>query len=232
MAHQPPKISIIVPVLNEAGAIGDALGPLKHDNVEVIVVDGGSSDETLDIVNRYPCRVMGSTKGRASQMNKGAEAASGDILLFLHADTILPESFTSYLQSDFWLSDRSWGRFDVRLGGEQPSFRVIEWFMNNRSRLTGVCTGDQAIFARREAFEKVGGYALIPLMEDIELSKSLKKISPPFCVDTKLTTSSRRWESNGIVRTILLMWKLRLMYFAGVKGNALEKQYGRSPAPF
>ena len=231
MARQLPKISIVVPVLNEAGAIENTLGNLIRDGIEVIVVDGGSSDKTLDVISRHPCKVLESAAGRACQMNKGAEAASGDILLFLHADTILPMAFESYLQSDFWLSDRSWGRFDVRLSGEHPLFRVIEWFMNNRSRLTGICTGDQAIFATRGAFEKAGGYALIPLMEDIEISKSLKNISPPFCIGTCLTTSSRRWESNGIVRTILLMWKLRLMHFAGVRGDALVKQYGRSPIP-
>ncbi len=231
MISDCPKISIVIPVLNEADVIESTLSNPEHINLEVIVVDGGSSDETLDIISQHQCKMIDAAAGRANQMNKGADAATGDILIFLHADSVLPAEFDSCLCTDFWSSEKSWGRFDVRLSGTHPLFRIIEGFMNNRSRLTGICTGDQAIFVKREAFAKIGGFAPIPLMEDIEISKSLKKISPPFCIKSRLVTSSRRWEKNGIIKTILLMWKLRLMYFAGVKSHVLAKHYSKTPAP-
>jgi rSAM/selenodomain-associated transferase 2 len=215
-----------VPVLNEAACIARVLNSVRQKDVEVIVVDGGSTDETVRIASSFDhCSVIESKKGRAGQMNAGAAAAFGDILLFLHADTLLPESYLSILQKEFWDSGRHWGRFDVRLSGDHPFFRVIETMMNYRSRLTGVCTGDQAIFIKRGTFEQLGGFAMIPLMEDVEISKRLRPISPPFRIRQCLTTSSRRWEQKSIISTVLLMWRLRLMYFAGVPAEDLTVKY-------
>lgn len=218
----------MIPVLNEAARLPGLLSSLPFD-AEVIVVDGGSSDDSVAVASQgHLCRVkvIESRKGRAIQMNAGAAEATGDILLFLHADTRVPQSLTVDLQR-FWLSGAAWGRFDVRLDADNLAFRVIETMMNWRSRLTGIATGDQAIFVKRSVFERVGGYAVMPLMEDIELSGQLRKISAPFCFRVCASTSARRWLDNGIARTVINMWWWRLQYFMGVSPGYLVRQYYR-----
>ncbi len=222
------KISIIVPALNEVGVIDGtlrALAPLRAAGHEVIVVDGGSSDGTVEKAAPRVDRMVTSKPGRARQMNAGAAIAGGDMLLFLHADSRLPEAAERLVAEGMARSGRRWGRFDVRLSGPHPLLRVVERMMNLRSRLTAVATGDQGIFVERRLFEALGGYAAIPLMEDVELSKRLRRISPPLCIREPLTTSSRRWEEHGVLRTILLMWRLRLAYFLGADPVRLAPRY-------
>lgn len=191
---------------------------------EVIIVDGGSVDNTLAIAYEITDMVVISKAGRALQMNSGADIASGGVLLFLHADTLLPDNalqiIVDSMQEKFF-----WGRFDVRLSSNKYVYRLIERLMNLRSCLTSIATGDQAIFIEKNLFERVAGFAEIALMEDVEISKRLKKISKPVCIKQKVTTSSRRWETNGVAVTILLMWKLRLYYFIGVSPDRLKQLY-------
>jgi rSAM/selenodomain-associated transferase 2 len=224
-----PHLSIAVPVLNEAGLIVaalDRLQPVRERGAEVIVVDGGSGDGTAELAEPLASRIVRSPKGRAVQMNAGARAATGEILLFLHADTRLPEEADRMLAAAF-AEGAVWGRFDVRLSGFHPLLRIVETLMNWRSRLSGIATGDQAMFVRREVFERVGGFPEIPLMEDIALSKTLKRIARPVCLREKVVASSRRWEEQGILRTILLMWELRLRYFFGADPADLARRYYR-----
>jgi rSAM/selenodomain-associated transferase 2 len=214
---------VIVPALNEAAGIAaalQALAPLRARGHEVIVVDGGSADATRDIAAPLADRVLGARRGRALQMNAGAAVAGGDALLFLHADTRLPE-LADRLVMDA-LRKRNWGRFDVRLQSTRASLRVVAAAMNLRSRLTGIATGDQAIFVRREAF---AGFPEIALMEDVAFSKAMKRVSPPACLRARVTTSARRWERNGVLRTVLLMWRLRLAYFLGASPERLARRY-------
>ncbi len=221
------RISIIIPALNEGDGITSTLArltPCRADGHEVIVVDGGSCDETMALARPLSDQVISSECGRARQMNRGAALASGDILLFLHADTQLPENGLLLIQSAL-SAKKTWGRFDVRLSGQHPLFRVIEKMMNWRSSFSGISTGDQAIFVLRDQFERIGGFPEQLLMEDVELSRRLKKIVPPFCIRTPLTTSSRRWEQRGIFTTILLMWRLRFLYWLGVDARKLAKMY-------
>lgn len=192
---------------------------------EIIVVDGGSKDETVEFARGLADRVLIAPPGRASQMNAGARAARGEILLFPHADTLLPLRAGELIVDGLTRSSRGWGRFDVRLAGRHPMLRVIERAMNLRSRLTGIATGDQAIFVRRSLFERVGGYPEIALMEDVALSRRLKREGPPLCLRVPVVTSSRRWERDGILRTVLLMWSLRLAFFLGVDANRLARLY-------
>lgn len=220
------KISIVLPVVNEENNLPDTLAglqALRQRGHEVIVVDGGSQDNSLMLAQQAADTVIVSKPGRAIQMNSGAELATGDILLFLHADTILPDDVDALLSAIN--NDQLWGRFDVRLSGQQFIFRVIESMMNLRSRLTSVATGDQAMFIHRALFDRVSGFSEIPLMEDIEISKRLRKICKPVCIKQKVITSSRRWQDKGIVRTILLMWKLRLYYFFGMSTERISRMY-------
>ena len=222
-------LSIIVPALNEAEGIAATLGrlaSLRQRGAEVIVVDGGSTDGTPQIAAIQADQVVSSEPGRAVQMNAGAARASGEVLLFLHADTCLPEGADRLIAAAL-VGDHAWGRFDVRIEGRHPLLRVVAAMMNMRSRWTGIATGDQARFMRRSAFSTAGGFALQPLMEDIALSKQLKKISPPACIAARAVTSGRRWESHGVWRTIVLMWWLRLRYWLGADPARLARLYRR-----
>jgi rSAM/selenodomain-associated transferase 2 len=222
------KLSIIMPVLDEGEGIAatlDALADLRVLGTEVIVVDGGSRDATVQRARLRADHVISSARGRAVQMNAGATKASGDVLLFLHADTRLPPAADHVVLDGLARSGRAWGRFDIRIAGDHPFLAVVGWLMSVRSRLTGIATGDQAIFVRRDAFQAVGGFEQIPLMEDIALSKRLKRISRPHCVAERVVTSGRRWERDGVLATILLMWRLRLAYFLGADPNELARRY-------
>jgi rSAM/selenodomain-associated transferase 2 len=221
-------LSVIIPTLDEAAGIGAtlrALQPLRADGHEVIVVDGGSRDGTPDVSRPLADRVLAAARGRASQMNAGADAASGAVLLFLHADTRLPTGAERAVLGGLAASGASWGRFDVRIEGRHPLLRLVAWLMNRRSRLTGIATGDQAIFVARDAFAAAGGFPALALMEDVALSKRLKRVSPPLCLRERAITSGRRWESRGVVRTIVLMWWLRLRYFLGASPERLRRSY-------
>jgi rSAM/selenodomain-associated transferase 2 len=223
------RLSIVIPVLDEAAVIRDTLAGLqafRERGDEIIVADGGSRDGTPERAAPLASRVIEAPRGRAAQMNAGARLATGDYLLLLHADTRLPDRAAAVLERAF-ADGAVWGRFDVRLSGRQPLLRVVEILMNLRSRLTGIATGDQAMFVRREVFERLGGFPDIPLMEDIALSKALKRVARPVCLRDTVTTSSRRWERNGIVRTILFMWWLRLRYFLGADPADLVRLYYR-----
>ena len=223
-----PRISIIVPTLNEGDGIAAALAalaPLREQGHEVIVVDGGSGDGTPALARGAADRVVSAPRGRASQMNAAAALARGAVLLFLHADTRLPENADARILHGLAASGRAWGRFDARIDGESRLLPVIAFFMNLRSRATGIATGDQAIFVRRDAFERAGRFPPLELMEDIALSSSLKRISRPLCIAEKVVTSGRRWERRGIVRTVLLMWRLRLKFFFGAAPASLARLY-------
>ena len=222
------RISIVIPTLNESRGIASFLGLLqifRQRGHEIIVADGGSADETAALAMPLADRVMHTQPGRAAQMNAGAVAASGDVLFFLHADSQLPERAGDIILHALINSDRCWGRFDIRLFGPRRMFRVIEWFMNTRSKLTGVSSGDQGLFVERTLFESIGGYPAIALMEDIAICVHLKKISPPICLRDPIVTSSRRWEKHGVWRTIWLMWRLRFAYWRGVDPAALARIY-------
>jgi rSAM/selenodomain-associated transferase 2 len=224
------SLSIIIPALNEAGnipALLDSLQPLRRRGAEIIIVDGGSTDGTADLARDRTDRVIASSTGRARQMNAGARAARGEILCFLHADSRLPEGADGLMIDGLARSRRSWGRFDVHIEGRHPLLRVIARMMNWRSRLTGIATGDQGLFITRSLFEAAGRFPEIALMEDIALSRRLKRYGPPLCIAHKLTTSGRRWERHGVWRTMLLMWRLRLAYWLGADPDKLALQYGR-----
>jgi rSAM/selenodomain-associated transferase 2 len=223
------RLSIIVPALNEAAGIAEclaALAPLRARGAEVLVVDGGSTDATAAIAAPLADRVIVALRGRASQMNAGARAATGEVLVFLHADSRLPPGADQLIEDGLAGSGRLWGRFDIRIVGGPALLAVVAAFMNARSRLTGIATGDQAIFARREAFERAGGFPAIALMEDVAFSKAMKRQGMPLCLAAKAATSGRRWERNGTMRTILLMWRLRLAYFFGADPALLARRYG------
>jgi rSAM/selenodomain-associated transferase 2 len=227
LATPADRLSIIVPVLNEAAGIVAALTPLqawRRAGHEVIVVDGGSVDATPALAAPLADRVVGAARGRARQMNAGAAiAAGGAVLLFLHADTRLPDNAPIAIASA--LRGQVWGRFDVVIEGRPFPLRVVAALMNLRSRITGIATGDQAIFVTRAAFDAAGGYPDQPLMEDIELSKCLKRLGPPACLRERVVTSGRRWERHGVWRTILLMWWLRFDYWRGVPAARLAARY-------
>lgn len=223
-----PKLSIIVPVLDEARTIEaflEDLQGLRARGVEVIVVDGASSDATRALAAPLADRLVDAPRGRASQMNAGARAAAGEVLLFLHADTTLGPGTVDAMLARLGAGDHEWGRFDVAIAGADPLLALVALLMNARSRATGVATGDQAIFVRRAAFDAVGGFPSIPLMEDVALSKALRRRSPPLCLRERVVTSARRWERHGTLRTILLMWRLRLAYALGADPHRLARRY-------
>ena len=226
------KLSIIVPVLNEADRLHDglaALQPLRVRGAELLVVDGGSTDGTREIAQPWVDRVLQAPRGRAAQMNAGVRASGGDVLLFLHADTTLPEGADTLVAQA--LVNGDWGRFDVRIQGRHPALRWIGVLMNLRSRLSGMATGDQALFVRRRVFESVGGYAALPLMEDLDLCRRLKRHGAPVCLNAQVVTSGRRWEQHGVMRTIVLMWRIRCAYWLGAAPAQLARLYGRTGRP-
>ena len=228
-------VAVILPVLNEASRLIDYLMDLyqAHRFDEVIIVDGGSTDASVAIVCQFmsseqipvPCLIE-SPRGRARQMHAGANTAEADILLFLHADTKLPLEAMPQIREAI-RRGYVWGRFDLKLSGGHFLFRIIERMINWRSALTGIATGDQAMFVRRDVYRLLGGFSLIPLMEDIELSQRLKDIGKPAKIRTPVVTSTRRWETHGILRTVLLMWMLRFLYWLGVTPKRLARWYDR-----
>ena len=220
------QLSIIIPTLDEAEAVVallQQLQPLRAHGHEVILADGGSKDDTVALAEPLVDRVLVTPAGRARQMNAGAAVANGQMLWFVHADSRIPQRADEHILQS---AGPVWGRFNVHLSGDRMLLRVVERLMNLRSRITGIATGDQGIFVSRALFERIGGYTDLPLMEDIDLSKRLKREQTPLCLYNTLTTSSRRWEQKGIVRTILLMWTLRLAWFLGVPAARLATHYG------
>lgn len=222
------KISIIIPVLNDADALANLLPRLQYHRQqghEVLIVDGGSSDASMTVARSQADRILMTGTGRGRQMNLGAENARHEILLFLHADTGFPDDGLSQIQAALADSECHWGHFNVDLDRQGFPYGLIATLMNIRSRLTGVATGDQGIFVRRRVFHDAGCFKAIPLMEDIALSKALRKIAWPRSLPGKLLTSSRRWEREGVIKTILLMWFLRLAYVVGINTDTLARIY-------
>jgi len=222
-------ISIIIPVLNEARGIVrllERLQDFRRTGAEIIVVDGGSADDTQRLASGLADRIMSADRGRGRQMNAGAAMARGDAFLFLHADTCLPAAALT-LVGDAVANGATWGRFDVRIDGSLRGLGLVALMMNWRSRLTGIATGDQAIFVTREAFRRIGGFPEIALMEDIVLSRELRARAWPACFSDRVTTSGRRWERNGLLRTILMMWRLRLRFHFGASPADLAREYGQ-----
>jgi len=225
------QLSVIIPTLNESAQITRtlmALQPLRQGGHEVILVDGGSQDDTLALAEGLVDQVLLSEPGRARQMNLGARHAWGETLLFLHADTLIPYDLIAQISNA--LAEHPWGFFRLRLSGHQPLIRLVAALINLRSCLSGIATGDQAIFVTRALFREIGAYAPIPLMEDVELCKRLKQKGRPACIRSPVTTSSRRWESQGIIKTILLMWRLRWAYYRGADPEQLVKRYYPPPS--
>lgn len=221
------RVSVIIPVLNEQDNLAEllpSLQDLRDVGHEIIVVDGGSADNSQGLGSIYADKVISSPCGRARQMNVGAAQASGDVLFFLHADNRLSENTITEIKKVIQ-QDAQWGRFDVRINDAGVLLYVVSWMMNIRSRLTGIVTGDQGLFVRRDLFEKIAGYADIPLMEDIEISSRLKQFSRPVCLTMKIHTSSRRWRQNGVFKTIFSMWKFRLRYWLGTSAGVLAASY-------
>ncbi|MHB8667048.1 MAG: TIGR04283 family arsenosugar biosynthesis glycosyltransferase [Burkholderiales bacterium] len=224
------RLSIIIPTLDEAAHIAAtlrSLADLRRRGHEIIVADGGSGDATAVLARGLADRIVYSPAGRAEQMNAGARAAAGDVLVFLHADSRLPPQADELILHGLAGSDCVWGRFDVRIAGAHPLLRLVERMMNLRSRMTRICTGDQGIFVQRKTFEAVGGYPRQALMEDIALSARLRRLSAPLCLRQRCSTSARRWERDGVMRTVALMWWLRLQYAFGAAPARLARAYSR-----
>ena len=230
------RVAVIVPIFNEEASVANLalrLNCLKDEGAAVVVVDGSSTDFCAPKLRQLGFAVVNAPKMRSRQMNVGAwwakKTSQPEVLIFLHADTLMPPGAIGLIERELKLDQAGdqalWGRFDVALTGKSVIFRVISYLINLRSRLTGIATGDQAIFVRASQFYAMGGYRPIALMEDVEISKRLRAKSLPICLRTKVVTSSRRWESNGVWRTIWLMWKLRFMYWMGVSADKLAVRY-------
>ncbi len=220
-----PQLSIIIPVLNEADCLDQSLARLfalqwVTNHAEVIISDGGSNDGSLDIAGKYPCSIVRSNPGRATQMNAASEIAQGKFLLFLHADSTLPEDFNCLIETD-----AKWGFYRLRLSGNALVYRIIESAINLRTRFSHVAGGDQGLFFNRHFFESLNAYPTIPLMEDIAICKTARRLAKPFVIGSPISSSTRRWRDNGIVKTVLLMWSLRLAYWLGVDPRRLHKIY-------
>jgi rSAM/selenodomain-associated transferase 2 len=222
------KLSIVVPMLNEARvlpALLDHLRPLQRNGVEVMLVDGGSEDDSAALATLAGFQVLRAERGRARQMNAGAAAVQGDVLLFLHADTRLPDEAVQLIEAALAGGRHAWGRFDVEFDVGTWTMRATAFGMNWRSRLTGIATGDQALFMTRAAFDGVGGFPDQPLMEDVEITGRLRQRSRPACIGRPVRVSARRWEARGAWRTIFLMWRLRLEYWLGASPADLARRY-------
>ncbi len=235
MAQSTLRLAIVIPVLDEASGIAEtlaALRPLRERGVRVIVVDGGSRDATIELARAAQVEVVDSTPGRARQMNAGAAHVStaADALLFLHADTHLPPGADQLIAAALARGAR-WGRFDVRIDGRSRWLALVAALMNLRSRLTGICTGDQALFATRALYDAIGGFADQPLMEDIEFSRRARRIARPAALHARVVTSGRRWDRGGTWRTIVLMWRLRWRYFRGIDAGVLAREYRNAREP-
>lgn len=221
-----PRLSIILIMLNEADSIRPrlaALQPLRDQGVELIVVDGGSQDNSVQQARPLADQLLVTAAGRAHQMNQGAAQARATRLMFLHADTTPPNNAPILVEQA--LSRHLWGRFDVRIEGCSAWLPVIAWMMNLRSRLSGIATGDQAMFMRRDCWQRVGGFPQQPLMEDIEMSRRLKRLAAPACLKDRAITDGRRWERHGVFTTIWLMWRLRWRYWRGISPTQLAREY-------
>lgn len=227
--NKPLSISIVVPILNEEKTLKQALvqlQSLRAQGCEVMFVDGGSEDDSVAQLQAAGFNVLESEPGRAMQMNLGARQTRGECLVFLHVDTRLPNKALALIRTVLNEDQGGqWGRFDVSIAGQHPLLRLVGWMMNQRSRLTGIATGDQALFMQRDLFNRVGGFPQQPLMEDIEMSRRLKQLSRPICLKAKVCTSGRRWEQRGVWRTIRLMWRLRFAYWRGVPAEQLARLY-------
>ena len=224
----PSDLSIVMPVLNEAAGLPaglQALAPFTARGAQVVVADGGSADATVALAQAAGAHVVAALRGRALQMNAGAQEARAGVLLFLHADTLLPHDADQLIAQALADGTAVWGRFDVRITGQSPLLRMVAALMNLRSRWSGIATGDQAIFMTRAAFDAVGGFAAQPLMEDIEMCTRLRRLSRPACLRATVLTSGRRWETRGVWRTVLLMWRLRLAYWCGASPERLAALY-------
>jgi rSAM/selenodomain-associated transferase 2 len=222
------RLAVVLPTLDEAPRIEatlQALQPLRTRGVQVIVADGGSRDDTVSLAAPLSDAIIAAPRGRARQMNAGAAACDAPTLLFLHADTRLPERADALVQAALARA-HAWGRFDVRIEGRSRWLPIVAALMNARSRLTGIATGDQALFMTRDAFDAVGGFPDQPLMEDIEICRRLRRaVGAPACLRAKVTTSGRRWDTHGALRTIALMWRLRWGYWRGTPADALARRY-------
>lgn len=227
------SMRIVMPVVDEGTALSarlQALQPLRARGAELVVVDGGSTDDTWALACRHADRVLLAPRGRGAQMNAGAAGTKADVILFLHADTALPAEADRLVHAAI-AAGAAWGRFDVRIDSAQPLLRLVGAMINLRSRWSGVATGDQALFVRRDVFERLGGFEDLPLMEDIALTTRLKRLAPPACLREQVVTSARRWEKHGTVRTIVLMWRLRALYFLGASPQDLADRYGYRRRP-
>lgn len=221
-------LSIVIPILNEAAGLPNLLehlAPLRLRGVDIVIADGGSHDGCVDIARQTGIAVLQTPQGRARQMNAGAAAASGDLLLFLHADTELPPHADKVIEAALADGRHVWGRFDVRITGRSPTLRLVAVLMNLRSRFTGIATGDQGLFMTRKAFEVAGGFPDRPLMEDVAICQRLLRQSSPKCLHDRVRTSGRRWETRGVWRTIFLMWRLRWAYWRGTPAHELARRY-------
>ena len=225
----PGTLAIVVPVRDDASALARLLAELAELNVSgnVIVVDGGSSDGSVEVARLRGVPVIEAGGGRGGQLAAGCRAASGRWLWLLHADSSGLAPALDWLRRHGAVSPEGWGRFDVRFEPATSIMAVVAWFMNQRSRLTGICTGDQGMFVSRASLDAVGGVPEQPLMEDIELSRRLKRLGRPVCRPETVVTSARRWVQQGVVRTVLRMWWFRLRYWAGASPVSLARAYYR-----